>query len=61
MPGERAKDNKTLTAACASCGKETPTDLMIALIGGQGPERKSYAICKSCHDKGWRPPGYAGF
>ncbi|MGH7856597.1 MAG: hypothetical protein ACREQY_04645 [Candidatus Binatia bacterium] len=61
MPGERAKDNKTLTVKCASCGKETPTDLMAGLEGGEGRVRKVFPVCRPCYEKGWRPPGYRGF
>ena len=61
MPGERAKDNKTLTAPCAACGKDTPTDVMIGMLGGEKRQQKIFPVCQVCRDKGWRPPNYRGF
>ena len=61
MAGERAKDNKTLTAPCGACGKATPTAQLIGLaVGDEGRKRKTVPVCPACRDKGWRPEGYRG-
>jgi hypothetical protein len=60
-----AADNKTLRAQCASCGKELPTfvdpDVSTRttwpLVGTKNGKPYTYAVCKGCLDKGWRPPG----
>ena len=62
-----AADNKTLRTRCASCEKELPTfvDPNVAtrstwpLVGVKNGRKLTYAACKACYDKGWRPPGYA--
>jgi len=61
MAGERPKDNKTLTAKCASCGKDLPAVDMVGLKSVEDGKRKQVSVCRPCHGKGWRPPGYAGF
>ena len=61
MAGERAKDNKTLTAKCASCSKDVPAVEMVGLKSNEGGKRKIVSACRPCHEKGWRPPGYLGF
>jgi len=61
MAGERAKDNKTLKAKCGSCEKELAAVEMIGMKTIDGKNRKIVSVCRPCHDKGWRPPGYAGF
>ncbi|MEA2626151.1 MAG: hypothetical protein QOD06_2196 [Candidatus Binatota bacterium] len=61
MAGERAKDNKTLTSTCASCGKNSASALLTGLKGVENGKRKIFAVCTACRDKGWRPPGYSGF
>ena len=62
-----AADNKTLRTKCASCGKELSTfvDPTVStrttwpLVGTKNGQKFTYAACKACHDKGWRPPGFA--
>jgi NAD-dependent SIR2 family protein deacetylase len=61
MAGERAKDNKTLTARCAACGKETPSVTAVGLVAIDNGRRTIMPVCPACYEKGWRPPGYAGF
>ncbi len=55
-----AKDNKALVGICLACQKTTPTALMVSLTGSENGRRKYYAVCLSCADKGWRPPGFSG-
>lgn len=62
-----AADNKTLRTKCGGCGKELPTfvDPNVAtrttwpLVGTKHGRPFTYAACKPCFEKGWRPPGYA--
>jgi hypothetical protein len=61
MAGERPKDNKTLTAKCASCGKDVPAVEMFGLKSVEGGKRQMVSVCRPCREKGWRPPGYVGF
>jgi hypothetical protein len=61
MAGERAKDNKTLTSKCGSCGKDLPAVEMLGLKTVEDGKRTIVSVCKPCHAKGWRPPGYTGF
>ena len=61
MAGERAKDNKTLTAKCGSCGKDLPAVEMLGMKSIEGGKRKLVSVCRPCQAKGWRPPGYTGF
>jgi hypothetical protein len=53
MAGEKAKENKTLVAACASCGKTMSTELLHGSVSGRGRQRKISAVCQACLDKGW--------
>jgi hypothetical protein len=55
MPSERAKDNKTLTATCASCGKSLSAELLVGIAVGRGKGAKSVAVCEPCRAKGWKP------
>jgi hypothetical protein len=55
MPSEKAKENKTLTAACAACGKTVSTELLIGKIVGRGRHAKVVPICQACLDRGWTP------
>lgn len=60
MPsGFSAKDNKALVAACLACQKITPTALMISLAGAENGRPKYSAVCLSCANNGWRPPGFS--
>ena len=61
MAGERAKDNKTLTAKCGSCGKDLAAVEMLGLKSVVNGKRTLVSVCRPCHEKGWRPPGYVGF
>ena len=55
MPSERAKENKTLTAACAGCGKTLSTEMLVGVIVGSGRDIKLASVCETCRDKGWKP------
>jgi hypothetical protein len=55
-----AKDNKALMAICLACQKITPTALMISLAGAENGRPKYFAVCFSCANNGWRPPGFSG-
>ena len=55
MPSERAKENKTLTASCASCGKVVSTEMLTGVVVGKGRDVKLTAVCQPCLDKGWTP------
>jgi hypothetical protein len=55
-----AKDNKALIAICLACQKITPTALMISLAGAENGRPKYSAVCLSCANNGWRPPGFNG-
>jgi len=59
MAGEKAKENKTLTSACAGCGKTLSTELLHGVIVGRGRQRRVVAICQACRDKGWTPAAAA--
>ena len=56
MPSERAKENKTLAANCAACGKLLSTELLSAVVVGQGRHRRLLPLCEPCREKGWTPP-----
>jgi hypothetical protein len=49
-----------LVAACLACQKITPTALMISLAGAENGRPKYSAVCLSCANNGWRPPGFSG-
>lgn len=53
MAGEKAKENKRLTAACAACGKQMSVELLTGKMVGEGPQRRIVAVCQPCLDKGW--------
>lgn len=54
MPSERAKENKTLTATCASCGKSMSTEMLTGVVVGRGRAAKTASVCQPCLDKGWK-------
>jgi hypothetical protein len=56
MPSERAKENKTLTSACAGCGKAFSTEMLRGVVVGVSRHRKMVALCDTCLAKGWPPP-----
>jgi hypothetical protein len=56
MPSEKAKENKQLTAACAACGKQVSTELLIGRVIGRGRDRRIVPLCDACAAKGWTPP-----
>jgi hypothetical protein len=60
MPSEKAKDNKTLVAGCVACQKILSTELMVSLPGLEDGRSQQFAVCLSCADRGWRPPGFSG-
>ncbi|HXW83016.1 MAG TPA: hypothetical protein VEJ86_01290 [Candidatus Binataceae bacterium] len=60
MPSEKAKENKALVAVCSSCNKPVSTEMATSLIGVENGQRKPYAVCIACANKGWRPPGFSG-
>jgi len=53
MAGEKAKENRTLQAACAACGKEFSVELLRGITVGAGRERRIVAVCQPCLDAGW--------
>jgi len=53
MAGEKAKENTTLQAACAACGKDLSVELLRGVMVGTGRERHIVAVCRPCIDKGW--------
>jgi hypothetical protein len=55
MPSEKAKENKTLSAACAGCGKVFSTELLQGRVTGAGRDRRVVPVCQGCLDKGWTP------
>ena len=56
MPSEKAKENKQLTAACAGCGKQVSTELLIGRVIGRGRDRRIVPVCDACAAKGYTPP-----
>ena len=69
----RAEGNATLRTICAECGKSIPTEVGHAhpldealrretwgLVGMVAGHQAVFATCDACHEKGWRPPGFAG-
>jgi hypothetical protein len=56
MPSEKAKENKTLTSACAGCGKSFSTEMLRGVVEGRGRRRKIVPLCEACIAKGWPPP-----
>lgn len=60
MPSEKAKDNKALVATCAACNKTQSTELMVSLAGREDGRSHYFAVCITCADNGWRPPGFDG-
>jgi hypothetical protein len=60
MPSDRAKDNKTLVAACVACSKVLSTEVMVSLTGYENGRRKEFPVCINCAQGGWRPPGFTG-
>ena len=54
MPSERAKENKTLTAPCAGCGKSLSTEMLVGVVIGRGRDAKIASVCQPCVDKGWK-------
>jgi hypothetical protein len=55
MPSEKAKENKTLTAPCAGCGKSVSTELLTGVVIGRGRDAKVVAVCPACVAKGFAP------
>lgn len=53
MAGEKAKENKRLTAHCAACAKEMSVELLNGKVSGEGRQRRIVAVCQPCLDKGW--------
>jgi uncharacterized protein with PIN domain len=56
MPSEKAKENKTLTAACNVCGKTLSTELVHGVLIERDGKRTTVAVCDACREKGWQPP-----
>jgi hypothetical protein len=55
MAGEKAKENKHLTASCASCGKEMSVELLTGVVIGVARRRRIVPVCHPCLEKGWAP------
>jgi len=56
MPSEKAKENKTLTAECAACGKTVSTELIHGVLVERNGRRSTIPVCDTCRSKGWQPP-----
>jgi len=56
MPSEKAKENKTLVAQCAACGKSVSTELVHGVAVRLNHRRISIPVCDECRQKGWQPP-----
>ena len=55
MAGEKAKENKKLTASCVGCSKEMSVELLVGFVVGRAPRRRIVAVCQACREKGWDP------
>ncbi len=55
MPSEKAKENKTLIAECAACGKTVSTELIHGVRIERNGKRLTIPVCDSCREKGWQP------
>lgn len=56
MPSEKAKENKTLVAQCAVCGKTLSAELIHGVvIEGEGSRTTTIPVCDDCREKGWQP------
>lgn len=55
MPSEKAKENKTLAAECAACGKTVSTELIHGVRVEHNGRRTTVPVCDSCREKGWQP------
>jgi NAD-dependent SIR2 family protein deacetylase len=55
MPSEKAKENKTLTAQCAACGKTVSTELIHGVQVVHNHRRTTVPVCDDCREKGWQP------
>jgi hypothetical protein len=56
MPSEKAKENKTLAADCAACGKSVSTELAHSVAVRRNNRRLAVTVCDDCRKKGWQPP-----
>jgi hypothetical protein len=56
MPSEKAKENKTLTAQCAACGKTVSTELIHGVLKERAGRRSTVPVCDDCRTKGWQLP-----
>ena len=61
MPSDKAKQNKALMATCVACNKPVSTESAVSLTGIEDGHHKQFVVCNVCANKGWRPPGFAGF
>jgi NAD-dependent SIR2 family protein deacetylase len=55
MPSEKAKENKTLTAQCAACGKTVSTELIHGVLIERDGKRTTVPVCDECRQTGWEP------
>ena len=55
MAGDKAKENKKLTAVCAACDQELSTELLKGVVVGCRRKRRIIPVCQPCQDKGWSP------
>jgi hypothetical protein len=60
MPSEKAKENKALVATCSACENSFSPEVMVELTGAEEGQRRQFAVCVACAQKGWRPPGFRG-
>lgn len=55
MAGEKAKENKTLTARCEGCGTNMSTELLSGIVVGNRPNQRIVPVCRACVERGWNP------
>jgi hypothetical protein len=60
MPSEKAKENKTLVAQCAACGKTMSAELIHSVLVERNDRRATVPVCDACREKGWQPPAGNG-
>jgi hypothetical protein len=54
MPSEKAKENKTLVAACTACGRVSSTELLRGMLLVEPRHRAIVPVCEDCLQTGWK-------
>jgi len=52
MPSEKAKENKTLVAQCAACGKTMSAELIHGMLVEHNRKRINVPVCDQCRETG---------